>query len=86
MSTRKRSSGRTLLDAVAGTVAEIRREYGLVMNSLSVEKPQEWFGDDPDGHPGKTVAQLMLMAVHRARLLGYGRRDLVRLIDAMGVE
>ena len=78
--------GRTLLDAVAGTVAEIRREYGLVMNSLGVEKPQEWLGDDPDGHPGQTVAQLMLMAAHRARLLGYGRRDLVRLIDAAGVE
>ncbi|MEU0120035.1 hypothetical protein ABZ137_41945 [Streptomyces bobili] len=78
--------GRTLLDAVAGTVAEIRREYGLVMNSLGVEKPQEWLADDPDGHPGKSVAQLMLMAVHRARLLGFGRRDLVRLIDATGVE
>ncbi|MFE7649051.1 hypothetical protein [Streptomyces phaeoluteigriseus] len=56
------------------------------MNSLGVEKPQEWLGDDRDGHPGKTVAQLMLMAAHRARLLGYGRRDLVRLIDATGVE
>ncbi|MFJ4691118.1 hypothetical protein [Streptomyces sp. NPDC088766] len=78
--------GRTLLDAVAGTVAEIRRAHGLVMNSLGVEKPQEWLGDDRDGHPGTIVAHLVLTAVHRARLLGYGRRDLVRLVDATGVE
>ncbi len=79
--------GRTLMDAVAGTVAEIRREHGLVMNSLGVEEPQEWFdADTPAGHGDVAVAHLVLMAAHRARLLGYGRKDMARLLDAAGVE
>ncbi|GAA3194050.1 MULTISPECIES: hypothetical protein [Streptomyces] len=79
--------GRTLLDAVAGTVAEIRREHGVVMNSLGVEKPDEWFdADSKDGYAAEIVAHLVLMAAHRARLLGYGRKDVVRLLDAAGVE
>ncbi|MEV8592804.1 hypothetical protein [Streptomyces sp. NPDC052012] len=78
--------GKTLLDAVAGTVAEIRREHGLVMNSLGVEKPQEWLGGDRDGPAAKIVAHLVLMAAHRARALGYGRKDVVRLLDAAGAE
>ncbi|GAB2442930.1 hypothetical protein [Streptomyces incanus] len=78
--------GRTLLDAVAGTVAEVRREHGLVMNSLGVEKPQEWLGDDRDGYAAHIAAHLLLMGVHRARLLGYGRKDVVRLLDATGIE
>ncbi|MER6710555.1 hypothetical protein [Streptomyces sp. NPDC000877] len=41
------------------TVAEIRREHGLAMNSLGAEKPQ---------------------------LLGYGREELVRLLDAVASE
>ncbi|MDQ0717488.1 hypothetical protein QFZ55_006940 [Streptomyces luteogriseus] len=79
--------GKTLMDAVAGTVAEVRQEHGLVMNSLGVEKPQEWFdADNKDGHAAKTVAHLVLTAAARARLLGYGRKDLVRLLDATGIE
>ncbi|MGW4023571.1 hypothetical protein [Streptomyces sp. NPDC005009] len=78
--------GRTLLDAVAGTVAEVRREHGLVLNSLGVEKPDEWYGADRNGHAGVIAAHLMLTAIHRARLLGYGRKDLVRLLDAAGAE
>ncbi|MGC2996894.1 hypothetical protein ACPF8X_00385 [Streptomyces sp. G35A] len=79
--------GKTLLDAVAGTVAEVRREHGLVMNSLGVGKPQEWFdADTKDGYAAEIVAHLLLMAAHRARLLGYGRKDLVRLLDASGIE
>lgn len=78
--------GATLLDAVADAVAEIRREHGLVMNSLGIEKPDEWFGDGRDGHKGKIVAHLLLAAVYRARLIGYGREDLLRLLDATGVE
>ncbi|NED72111.1 hypothetical protein G3I51_28490 [Streptomyces sp. SID9944] len=78
--------GKSLLDAVAGTVAEIRREHGVVMNSLGIEKPQEWFGaNDKDGHAARIVAHLLLMTAHRASLLGYGRKDLVRLLDATGV-
>ncbi|MCT7351035.1 hypothetical protein N4P33_02420 [Streptomyces sp. 15-116A] len=78
--------GKTLLDAVAGTVAEIRREHGLVMNSLGVEKPHEWLGSDRNGPAAEIVAHLVLTAAHRARLLGYGRKDVVRLLDAAGVE
>ncbi|MEU6809801.1 hypothetical protein ABZ920_12525 [Streptomyces sp. NPDC046831] len=78
--------GRTLLDAVAGTVAEIRREHGLVMNGLGVEKPDEWLGDDGGGRAAQTVAHLVLSAAHRAALLGHRRKDLVRLLDAAGVE
>ncbi|MFF0108846.1 hypothetical protein [Streptomyces hirsutus] len=78
--------GRTLLDAVAGTVAQVRREHGLVMNSLGIEKPQEWLGDDRDGDAAQIAAHLLLAGVHRARLLGYGRKDLVRLLDATGIE
>ncbi|MFE9169023.1 hypothetical protein [Streptomyces kebangsaanensis] len=78
--------GKSLLDAVTGTVAEIRREHGLVMNSLGIEKPQEWLGADKNGYAGETVAHLLLTAAHRASLLGYGRKDLVRLLDAAGVE
>ncbi|MET7285343.1 hypothetical protein [Streptomyces sp. NPDC005573] len=77
--------GSTLLDAVADTVAEIRRVHGLVMNGLGVEKPDEWFGDGRDGRKGEIVAHLLLTAVHRAGLSGYGRRDLVRLLDATGI-
>ncbi|MFB6849195.1 hypothetical protein ACFCXS_30675 [Streptomyces sp. NPDC056373] len=79
--------GKTLLDAVAGTVAEVRREHGLVMNSLGVEKPQEWFdADSKDGYAAEIVAHLVVMAADRARLLGYGRKDVVRLLDATGIE
>ncbi|MGW4277223.1 hypothetical protein ACWEGQ_33900 [Streptomyces seoulensis] len=78
--------GRSLLDAVADTVAEIRRDHGVVMNSLGVEQPQERLDRDRDGHAGRTVAHLLLMTAHRAALLGYGRKDLVRLLDATGVR
>lgn len=79
--------GRTLMDAVAGTVAEIRREHGLVMNSLGVGKSAEWWdAGTKDGYAAETVAHLLLTAADRARLLGYGRRDVVRLLDATGIE
>ncbi|CAM5673952.1 hypothetical protein SHIRM173S_12233 [Streptomyces hirsutus] len=74
------------LDAVAGTVARVRREHRLVMNSLGVEKPQEWLGDDRNGYAAQIAAHLLVTGVHRARLLGYGRKDLVRLLDATGIE
>jgi hypothetical protein len=77
--------GASLLSAVSDTVAEIRRDHGLVMNSLGVEKPDEWFGEDRNGYGAQVVAHLMLMSAHRAALLGYGRKDLVRLLDATGI-
>ncbi|MER7485683.1 hypothetical protein ABTY20_07165 [Streptomyces sp. NPDC126497] len=79
--------GRTLLDAVAGTVAEVRREHGLVMNGLGVEQPRERSdADHGNGRAAEAVAHLALMAADRARRLGYGRKDLVRLIDAAGLQ
>jgi hypothetical protein len=75
--------GATLLDAVTDTVAEIRREHGLAMNGLGIEKPGEWFDVDKDGYAAEIVAHLLLMAAHRAALLGYGRDDLARLLDAV---
>ncbi|MEV5233534.1 hypothetical protein [Streptomyces pseudogriseolus] len=80
--------GKTLLDAVAATVAEIRRDHGLVMTGLRVaERPEEW----PDaevrsGDAAARVAHLVLTAAHRSRRLGYGRKELVRLLDATGIE
>ncbi|MER6961043.1 MULTISPECIES: hypothetical protein [unclassified Streptomyces] len=79
-------SGATLLGAVSDTVAEIRREHGVVMNSLGIEEPDEWSRNDPDGYGAQLVAQLLLTVAHRAALLGYGRKDLVRLLDAAGVR
>lgn len=79
--------GKTLMDAVAGTVAEIRRDHGLVMNSLGVEKPAEWSETGTrNGYAAQTVAHLVVRAADRARRLGYGRKDLVRLLDATGIE
>ncbi|MFJ8198217.1 hypothetical protein [Streptomyces sp. NPDC096152] len=77
--------GKTLLDAVTGTVAEIRRDHGLVMNGMGIEKPQEWLGDDKNGYGAEILGHLLLMAAHRASLLGYGRKEVVRLLDAAGV-
>lgn len=62
--------GKTLLAAVTDTVAEVRREYGVVLNSLGVEKPEEWFGEGKNGFKGKVVAHLLLRAAHRAGLVG----------------
>lgn len=78
--------GATLLGAVADTVAEIRRTHGLVMSSLGIDKPDEWLGTDRDGHAAQIVAHLVLTAAHRATLLGYGRKDVVRLLDATGLR
>ncbi|NUV60424.1 hypothetical protein [Streptomyces sp. CAI-85] len=76
--------GRTLLDAVSDTVGEIRREHGLVMNSLGIEDPGERLDSDRNGYDAQIVAHLLLTAAHRAALLGYRRKDLVRLLDAAG--
>ncbi|MEU5465427.1 hypothetical protein ACH41C_22865 [Streptomyces althioticus] len=80
--------GRTLLDAVAGTVAEIRRVYGVVMNAVRPDGgPGEWPDTDAArGGAAETVAHLVLTAAHRSRRLGYGRKELVRLLDATGIE
>ncbi|MFE9923420.1 hypothetical protein ACFYQA_18085 [Streptomyces sp. NPDC005774] len=56
------------------------------MNSLGVEKSQEWLGDDRDGWAAHIATHLLLTGVYCARLLGCGRKDLVRLLDATGIE
>ncbi|MBP5935710.1 hypothetical protein F3K43_06625 [Streptomyces sp. LBUM 1476] len=73
-----------MLDAIAETLAEIRRAHGLVMNSLGID-PKEWMDDGKDGFGAQIVAHLVLMARYRAESLGYGRAELVRLLDATGV-
>ncbi|MDN3271710.1 hypothetical protein [Streptomyces sp. MA15] len=80
--------GKTLLDAVAGTVAEVRRDHGVVMNSLGVAgRPGKWLdAEGRDGDAPEEVAHLVLTAAHRSRRLGYGRKELVRLLDATGIE
>lgn len=83
-----RRPGSTLLDAVAGTVAEIRRAHGVVMNAVRADgRPGEWPDIDAGGEDAaEAVAHLVLTAAHRSRRLGYGRKELVRLLDATGIE
>ncbi|MEU6552193.1 hypothetical protein ABZ915_18195 [Streptomyces sp. NPDC046915] len=53
--------GTTLLDAVTDTVAEVRREHGVDLDSLGIEKPEEWFGEGKDGFKGEAVAHLRVI-------------------------
>ncbi|MGA5795207.1 hypothetical protein ACPC27_09745 [Streptomyces cellulosae] len=80
--------GKTLLDAVAGTVAEIRRDHGVVMNGLRADgRAGEWTDSGcGDGDAAAALTHLVLTAAHRSRRLGYGRKELVRLLDATGIE
>ncbi|MFF3464574.1 amidase [Streptomyces sp. NPDC002619] len=78
--------GVSLLGAVADTVDEIRRDHGVVLNSLGIEKPGEWYGEGRDGYKAEIVAHLLLSAVYRAELIGYGREELIRLLDSTGIE
>ncbi|MET9969495.1 hypothetical protein ABZZ80_27095 [Streptomyces sp. NPDC006356] len=78
--------GATLWEAVADTVSEVRRDHGVVMNGLGIEKVHEWFDATKDGYGAEVAAQLVLMGVQRAVLLGYRRADLIRLLDATGIQ
>ncbi|GAA3823342.1 hypothetical protein GCM10022226_49880 [Sphaerisporangium flaviroseum] len=72
--------GATPLDAIAGVVSEVRDRYGLgtELNDLGFDRLWEWFGD----HERRTelVAHLLLMAAHRADLIGLDPDDLVRFL------
>jgi hypothetical protein len=72
--------GSSPLDAIAGVVAEVRDRYGLgtELNDLGFDRLWEWFGD----HERRTelVAHLLLMAAHRANLLGLNPDDLVKFL------
>ncbi|MEV7967566.1 hypothetical protein AB0O34_16500 [Sphaerisporangium sp. NPDC088356] len=72
--------GPSPLDAIAGVVSEVRDRYGLgtELTDLGFDRLWEWFGD----HERRTelVAHLLLMAAHRAGLLGLDPDDLVRFL------
>ncbi|MCW2888797.1 MAG: hypothetical protein JWL58_5659, partial [Streptosporangiaceae bacterium] len=69
--------GATRLEAIASVVAEVRERYGLgsELNDLGFEKLWEWYGSPERG--GDLVAHLLLMAVHRAELVGLSPEELV---------
>ncbi|MFB7474315.1 amidase [Kitasatospora sp. NPDC056184] len=75
--------GEHLLDAIGQVAREVRRSHGFVLNDVGVEKPHEWFCDGLNGYGAESVAQLLLLAVHRAELLGYTAADVVRFIHAV---
>ncbi|MEV6676130.1 hypothetical protein AB0N09_04575 [Streptomyces erythrochromogenes] len=82
----ERPGGR-LLDAVADTCAEVRREHGLLMTDLGIEKLWEWSADGPDGWGAEIVGQLLLMAAERGPKVGYSVADMARLLrTAAGAE
>ncbi|MFF2660116.1 amidase [Kitasatospora sp. NPDC058032] len=73
----------TLLEAVGQVVGAVRASDGLFLNDLGVEKLEEWSADGLNGFGAETVAQLLLLAVYRAELLGYTADDLVRFIRSV---
>lgn len=75
--------GADLLDAIAGTCAEIRETHGFLLADVGVEKVEEWSSDGKDGWGATILAQLLLMAVERGQLLGYTSEDLVRFIQRL---
>jgi hypothetical protein len=75
--------GLTLLDAIANTVAEIHRDYGLTFDDAGITKPFEWFEDGKNGLGARIIAQLLLMAHSRASALGYSADDMKRFIDTL---
>lgn len=75
----ERPGGR-LLDAVAATCGEIRREHGLLMTDLGIEKLWEWSADGTDGWGAEIVGQLLLMAAERGPKLGYSVEDLAAVL------
>ncbi|MEV6071041.1 hypothetical protein AB0L82_31225 [Nocardia sp. NPDC052001] len=72
--------GTDLLDAISTTCAQIHKDHGLLLTDIGVEKVDEWVTDGKDGWGARILAQLLLMSVERARLLGYTPDDLTRFI------
>jgi hypothetical protein len=72
--------GDTRLEAIASVVAEVRERYGLgtELNDLGFEKLWEWYGSPELG--GDMVAHLLLMAVHRAELVGLIPEELLAFV------
>jgi hypothetical protein len=72
--------GPSRLAAVAALVAELRDGHGVEADDLGVEKLWEWGGSRESRE--RMVAQLLLMATHRARLVGLPAEDLVAFVRA----
>src|SRR5262249_1788686 len=66
-----RRAAPTLLDAVAEVCAEVNATHGILLNDLGLEKLWEFAPDGPNGFGATVTGQLLLMAAHRASLLGY---------------
>lgn len=76
-------TGSSRLVAIATLLVQLREEYGIEADDLGFEKLWEWAGSRESRE--RLVAQLLLMAVHRARLVGLSTEDLVGFVrTAMG--
>jgi len=73
-------SGPSRLVAVAVLVAQLRDEYGIDADDLGFEKLWEWAGSRDARE--QMIAQLLLVATHRARLLGLPTEELVGFVRA----
>jgi hypothetical protein len=71
-------SGPNRLSAVATLVEQLRVEYGLDADDLGFEQLWEWAGSREERE--RMVAQLLLMATHRARQVGLPADDLVEFV------
>ncbi|MFI0447436.1 hypothetical protein [Actinomadura sp. 6N118] len=69
--------------AIAEVVREARERYRVSseLNDLGFEKLWEWFGGEDQGR--EMVAHLLLMAVHRAELVGIRPEELHSFLDAV---
>ena len=76
----------TLLDAVGEVCDEVNTEHGIRLNDLGIEKLWEWTSDGPDGFGATIAGQLLLMAAHRAHLVGYSTADLVRFLISVAPD
>lgn len=73
----------TLLDAVAEVCAEVNTTHGILLNDLGLEKLWEFAPDGLNGFGATLTGQLLLMAAHRANLLGYTTDDLTRFLNTV---
>ncbi len=75
--------GPTKLVAMADTIAEIYRDYGLTLNDARIDRPEQWAADGPDGWGIEIVAQLLLMAKARADMLDVSTNDLIGFLEKL---
>lgn len=71
-------TGASRLAAVATLVAQLRDGYGIAADDLGFERLWEWAGSREERE--RMVAQLLLMATHRARLVGMSAEVLVAFV------